>query len=1157
MTLPEAFIRRPVATILLTIGIALTGVAAWFVLPVSSLPSVDFPTIQVRANMAGASPEVMATSVATPLERHLGLIANVTEMTSNSTLGSTNITLQFGLNRDINGAARDVQAAIAAARVDLPTALRQNPTYRMINPADAPIVVMYLQSDTMTTAQIYDAASNILQQKLSQIDGVGDVTLGGGAAPAVRVEYNPRALASYGISPEDVRAAISAANANEPKGYFSDGNRQLQIYTNDQATKASDYASLVIATRNGTSVRLSDVATVLDGPEDNYQLGLANGKPAIVVRVTKVPGANIIATVDRIKAALPILRAEMPPQVDLDIAVDRTITTRASLADVERTLAISTILVVIVVFLFLRNGRATLIPAIAVIVSLLGALGFMYLFNLSLDNLSFMALTVATGFVVDDAIVVLENITRHVEDGMTPFQAALRGASEVAFTVVSISISLIAVFIPLLFMGGIVGRLFNEFSVVLTASVLISLLVSLTTTPMLSARLIDEKHKPKTEKVKAKKDGKGQADNKSPFFTRGYEKALNWAIDHKPIVLTVLLVVIALNVYLYIIIPKGFMPQQDTGQIQGGLQVDQASSFALTAQKMLKLQAIVSADPAVESVVGFTQSGGGFTFGQLKPKAERGGLTSDQVLARLRPKLARVPGAQLFLQVAQDFRVGGRQSNLQYQYTLESDDTAALKTWSDSLMREMLKRTDVFSDVSTDQQVNGLESYVNVDRKTASKLGLTSQQVDAILYDSFGQRQVSNIYEALNQYHVVEEADPVFGDNPQALLQVLVPPTSGSAVTTKSPAEQLQLSAPAALATTTGPATTLASAASPANELISRTPVPAANPFASVTAGGNVGVVGAAASNGQSAATLANLANGLTGSTSALSGAGVTASTTGGGSAQTGNAVTTTAERMSPLTAFSNISLAATPVAINHQDSSVAATLSFNLAAGKSLSDAQTEIQNCIATIGMPRTIHGSFGGTAATAQQTNSNQGLLILAAIVTIYIVLGILYESYVHPITVLSTLPSAGIGALLALMAFHTEFSLIALIGVILLIGIVKKNAILIIDFALARERAGWSPEDAIFEACRLRFRPIMMTTAAAVLGAVPLAIGFGEGSELRQPLGVTIIGGLIASQALTLLTTPVVYLYMDKVRTKFGRKKPKKARHGATAPTAEGA
>ena len=1149
MSLPEAFIRRPVATILLTIGIALTGVAAWFVLPVSSLPTVDFPTIQVRASMAGASPEVMATSVATPLERHLGLIADVTEMTSNSTLGSTNITLQFGLNRDINGAARDVQAGIAAARVDLPTALRQNPTYRMINPADAPIVVLYLQSDTMTTAQIYDAASNILQQKLSQIDGVGDVTLGGGAAPAVRVEYNPHALASYGISPEDIRAAISAANANEPKGYFSDGNRQLQIYTNDQATKASDYANLVVATRNGTSVRLSDVATVLDGPEDNYQLGLANGKPAIVVRVTKVPGANIIATVDRIKAALPVLRSELPPQVNLDLAVDRTITTRASLADVERTLAISTVLVVIVVFLFLRNGRATLIPAIAVIVSLLGALGFMYLFHLSLDNLSFMALTVATGFVVDDAIVVLENITRHVEDGMSPFQAALRGASEVAFTVVSISISLIAVFIPLLFMGGIVGRLFNEFSVVLAASVLISLLISLTTTPMLSARLIDKNHKPKEEKTKA--------GGKSPFFTRGYEKALNWAIDHKAVVLAVLLVVIALNVYLYIIIPKGFMPQQDTGQIQGGLVVDQASSFALTAQKMNKLQAIVSADPAVENVVGFTQSGGGFTFGQLKPKAERGGLSSDEVLNRLRPKLAHVPGAQLFLQVAQDFRVGGRQSNLQYQYTLESDDSNALKNWSDALMREMLKRTDVFSDVSTDQQVNGLESYVNVDRQTASKLGLTSQQVDAILYDAYGQRQVSNIYEALNQYHVVEEADPVFGDNPQALLQVMVPPASSSAVTTKAPAEQLLLSSPASLATSTSPATTNASATSPANELASRTPVPAANPFASVTAGGNVGVVGAAATNGQSAATLANLANGLTGSTSALSGAGVTASTTGGGAAQTGNAVTTAAERMTPLTAFAALSLGATPVAINHQDTSAAATLSFNLAPGKSLSDAQTEIQSCIATIGMPRTVHGSFGGTAQTAQQTNSNQGLLILAAIVTIYIVLGVLYESYVHPITVLSTLPSAGIGALLALMAFHTEFSIIALIGVILLIGIVKKNAILIIDFALARERAGWSPEDAIFEACRLRFRPIMMTTAAAVLGAVPLAIGFGEGSELRQPLGVTIIGGLIASQALTLLTTPVVYLYMDKLRTKFGRKKPKKARRGTAAPTAEGA
>jgi multidrug efflux pump len=1150
MTVPEAFIRRPVATILLTIGIALTGVAAWFVLPVSSLPTVDFPTIQVRANMAGASPEVMATSVATPLERHLGLIADVTEMTSNSDTGSTDITLQFGLNRDINGAARDVQAAIAAARVDLPTALRQNPTYRKINPADAPIVVLYLQSDTMTTAQIYDAASNILQQKLSQIDGVGDVFLGGGAAPAVRVDFNPRALAAYGISPEDIRAAISATNANQPKGYFTDGSRQLQIYTNDQAFKAADYARLVVATRNGASVRLSDVAHVYDGPENLYNLGLANGKPAIVVRITKEPGANVIATVDRIKAALPVLRAELPPQIDLNLAVDRTLTTRASLTDVERTLAISTVLVVVVVFLFLRNGRATLIPAMAVIVSLLGSLAFMYLFHLSLDNLSFMALTVATGFVVDDAIVVLENITRHVEDGMSPFQAALRGASEVAFTVVSISISLVAVFIPLLFMGGIVGRLFNEFAVVLAASVLISLLVSLTTTPMLSARLIDRKHKPEAERTR------DDARPRSPFFTRVYENALNWAIDHKLFVLIVLLVVVCLNVYLYIIIPKGFLPQQDTGQIQGGLQVDQASSFALTAQKMRRLQAIVAADPAVETVVGFTGSGGGFVFGQLKPKAQRGGLSSDAVITRLRPKLARVPGAQLFLQVSQDLRVGGRQSNLQYQYTLESDDTAALKKWSDALMREMQKRTDVFADVSTDQQVNGLESYVKVDRQMASKLGLTSQQIDAILYDNFGQRQVSNIYEALNQYHVVMVADPAFGDNPQALNNVMVPPSAGSAVTTKSPANQLLLAAPAALDRTNGAAAGLKLTGA-ARDLASRTPAPAANPFAPVTAGGGSGVVGAAASNGQSAATLANLANGVTGSTSGLSGAGTTRSTTGTSPAQTGNAITTTAERMTPLTAFATISLASTPVSINHQEGAVAATLSFDLAPGKSLSDAQSEIANCIATIGMPGSVHGAFGGTAATAQQTNSNQGLLILAAIVTIYIVLGILYESYVHPITVLSTLPSAGVGALLALMAFHTEFSLIALIGVILLIGIVKKNAILIIDFALARERAGWSPEDAIFEACRLRFRPIMMTTAAAVLGAVPLAVGFGEGSELRQPLGVTIIGGLIASQALTLLTTPVVYLYMDKVRTRFGRKKPKKIRGGTAEPAAEGA
>ncbi|WP_443750947.1 efflux RND transporter permease subunit [Asticcacaulis solisilvae] len=1156
MSLPEAFIRRPVATILLTLGIALTGVAAYFVLPVAALPTVDFPTIQVRANMAGASPEVMATSVATPLERHLGLIANVTEMTSNSTTGSTNITLQFGLNRDIDGAARDVQAAIAAARADLPTALRSNPTYRKVNPADAPIVVLYLQSETMTTAQIYDAASNTLQQKLSQINGVGDVSLGGGAAPAVRVDFNPRALAAYGISPEDIRAAISATNANQPKGYFTDGNRQLQIYANDQAMKASDYAGLVIATRHGASVRLSDVATVYDGPESTQNLGLANGKEAIVIRVTKSPGANVIETVDRIKEALPVLRAELPPQIDLNLAVDRTITTRASLLDVERTLGISTLLVVGVVFLFLRNGRATVIPALAVVVSLLGSLAFMYLFHLSLDNLSFMALTVATGFVVDDAIVVLENITRHVEEGMPPFKAAIRGASEVAFTVLSISISLIAVFIPLLFMGGVVGRLFNEFAVVLAASVMISLLVSLTTTPMLSARLIDPRKKAKAEK-KPKPDKDGRP--KSPFFLGIYEKALNWSIDHKLFVLIVLFIVIGLNVYLYVIIPKGFLPQQDTGQIQGGLQVDQASSFALTSAKMRKLQAIVASDPAVETVVGFTGSGGGFTFGQLKPKAERGGLSSDDVLNRLRPKLSKVPGAQLYLQVSQDFRVGGRQSNLQYQYTLESDDSRTLKTWSDALMHEMQKRTDVFADVSTDQQVNGLASYVTVDRATASKLGLTSQQVDSILYDYFGQRQVSNIYGPLNQYHVVMEADPMFAQGPEDLRGVYLPPTSGASATTTSPANQLRLSAPAVLNRETSAASGIDYTGA-ASELYSRTPAPAANPFAGAASSSGRGVVGAAASNGQSAATVANLSNGVTGSTSALSGAGVSRSTTGGGGAgqaQTGNAITTSAERMIPLSDIATFALSATPVSVNHQDQSVAATLSFDLAPGKALSDAQAEIADAVATIGMPGSIHGSFGGTAATAQQSNSSQGLLILAAIVTIYIVLGILYESYVHPITVLSTLPSAGIGALLALMAFHTEFSLIALIGVILLIGLVKKNAILIIDFALARERAGWSAEDAIFEACRLRFRPIMMTTAAAVLGAVPLAFGFGEGAELRQPLGVTIIGGLIASQALTLLTTPVVYLYMDKLRLRFGRKKPKPAPDGHPQPSATGA
>ena len=1156
MNLPAAFIRRPVATILLTIGIALTGVAAYFVLPVSSLPTVDFPTIQVNARMPGASPDVMATSVATPLERRLGLIADVTELTSNSGTGQTQITLQFGLNRNIDGAARDVQAAIAAARADLPSALRSNPTYRKVNPADAPVIVLYLQSATMTNAQIYDAASNILQQKLSQIDGVGDVSLGGGAAPAVRVEFNPRALAAYGISPEDIRAAISATNANQPKGYFTDGARQLQIYTNDQAFKATDYQNLVIATRKGASVRLSDVAKVYDSQEDLTQLGLANGKAAIVIRITKAPGANMIQVADRIKAAMPVLRAELPPQIDLEIAVDRTITTRASLLDVERNLLISVLLVIAVVFLFLRSGRATLIPAIAVTVSLFGALSFMYLFHLSLDNLSLMALTVASGFVVDDAIVVLENISRHVEDGIPPFEAALKGASEVSFTVISISISLIAVFIPLLFMGGIVGRLFNEFAVVLSASVMISLLVSLTTTPMLSARLIDAKPKTAVEAPPVGHGKKALGKPGTPFFLGIYEKALNWAIDFKPIVLIVLLVVIALNIYLYIIIPKGFLPQQDTGQIQGGLAVDQASSFPKTAAAMKKLQAIVAKDPAVETVVGFTGTNGGYIFGQLKPKAERGGLSSDDVLARLRPKLLHMPGAQLYMQVSQDFRVGGRQSNLQYQYTLESDSNAALKTWSDALMREMQKRTDVFADVSTDQQEKGVESYVNVNRPLASKLGITSQQVDAILYDSFGQRQVSTIYAPLNQYHVVMAVEPQYAENPEALKDIYVPPASGGGLTTASAAVSLRQPASATLdhlnAVTTGNAVSGA-----ASKLNSRDPPPAISPFRANTASSSGGLVGAAASNGQSAATLANLSGGVTGSTGALSGAGVTRSTTGGGGqVQTGNAITTSATRMIPLSDFAEFSMNATPVSISHEDQSVATTLSFNLAQGKSLSDARDEIRNCVATIGMPGTVHGAFKGTAQAFSQNSSSQGMLILAAILTIYIVLGILYESYVHPITVLSTLPSAGIGALLALMAFHMEFSLIALIGVILLIGIVKKNAILIIDFALARERVGWSPEDAIFEACRLRFRPIMMTTATAVLGGLPLAIAFGEGAELRQPLGITIIGGLIASQALTLLTTPVVYLYMDKVRTAFGRNKVKKAKRDNPHPTSSG-
>ena len=1135
MNITELFIRRPVATTLLTIGIALTGIGAYFQLPVSSLPAVDLPTIQVQANLPGASPSVMSTSVATPLERRLGQIADVTEMTSTSSVGNTQIIMQFGLSRDINGAARDVQAAINAARADLPATLRSNPTYRKFNPADAPILIMSLTSPTLSKGQMYDAAATILQQKLSQVEGVGDVTLGGGANPAVRVELNPQALFKYGISPEDVRAAISSANANQPKGYLSDDNRRLQIYTNDQARTADDYRRLVIAVRDGQVIRLSDVSDVLDSVEDVRQMGLVDGKPAIVVRITRQPGANVIATVDRIKAALPRLRAQLPPQIDLEIGVDRTTSTRASLNDVERSLAISIFLVVLVVLVFLRNGRAVIIPAVAVVVSLLGAVAVMYLLHYSLDTLSLMALTVATGFVVDDAIVVLENITRHVEEGMPRFQAALLGAQEVSFTVISISISLVAVFAPIILMGGIIGKFFVEFGVTLSASILISLVVSLTFTPMMAARL-GSLHENVVPGAAPPRRGLGGLiwrisdllERALDGLTAAYGRSLAWALDHRRVIMLLLIATIILNGVLFAVVPKGFFPQQDSGQLVGGMQVDQASSFDLTAQKFQRLAKIVASDPAVDHAVGFTFGSGGFMFAALKPKAERGGLSSDQVAQRIRPKLMRVPGASLFLQVQQEFRLGGRQSAAQYQYTLQSDDIDALRVWSEKLTNQ-LKLSPLLTDVNSDQQEHGLETYVTLDRDAASRLGVTAQQMDNILYDLFGQRQVSTIYNPLNQYHVVMEAQPGFTQFSDSLFNTWMAPVGNVTATGNSPAVNARLASPARLAVAANPATQ--APPNPSTTLFSRDPAPA--PFMTLSRPAPSGPGGAASAT--TATTTASTGSaGVAGSATALNGAGTTRTTTGAAPLQTGNAVSTAASRMIPLGVISSWKPNNTPVSVSHQGQTVAATLSFNLVPGRSLSDAQSEVTAAIAAIGMPNAVHGSFQGTAGAFAASGNSPVLLVLGALLAVYMVLGVLYESYVHPITVLSTLPSAGVGAFLALLVFHVEFSIIALIGVILLIGIVKKNAILIIDFALQAERAGATPMEAIYRASMLRFRPILMTTVAAILGAVPLALAFGEGGELRQPLGVTIIGGLVASQILTLLTTPVVYIYMDRLR-----------------------